>query len=88
MASSPTAIDLSRVPAPAAIAALDYETLLADGIDRFVAQWEMERVANPLLPVYVVYPPNSHLSAKVRAFVDWVVDLFARNPLLQDQRSV
>lgn len=35
------------------------------------------------LPVYVVYPPNSHLSAKVRAFVDWVVELFAANPLLQ-----
>lgn len=35
------------------------------------------------LPVYVVYPPNSHLSAKVRAFVDWVVELFAADPLLQ-----
>ncbi|MEJ5029360.1 LysR family transcriptional regulator [Comamonas sp. MYb69] len=37
----------------------------------------------PLLPVYVVYPPNSHLSAKVRAFVDWVVEIFAADPLLQ-----
>jgi DNA-binding transcriptional LysR family regulator len=33
----------------------------------------------------VVYPPNSHLSAKVRAFVDWVVELFSRNPLLQGE---
>lgn len=32
----------------------------------------------PLLPVYVVYPPNRHLSAKVRAFVDWAADLFQR----------
>ncbi|QIL83460.1 LysR family transcriptional regulator [Diaphorobacter sp. HDW4A] len=39
--------------------------------------------SQPLLPVYVVYPPNSHLSAKVRAFVDWVVELFAADPLLQ-----
>lgn len=39
--------------------------------------------SQPLLPVYVVYPPNSHLSAKVRAFVDWVVELFASDPLLQ-----
>ena len=35
------------------------------------------------LPVYVVYPPNRHLSAKVRAFVDWAADLFARHPHLQ-----
>jgi LysR family transcriptional regulator, regulator for bpeEF and oprC len=37
----------------------------------------------PLLPVYVVYPPNRHLSAKVRAFVDWAAELFQRNPHLQ-----
>jgi DNA-binding transcriptional LysR family regulator len=29
-------------------------------------------------PLYVVYPPNRHVSAKVRAFIDWVVDLFGR----------
>jgi DNA-binding transcriptional LysR family regulator len=37
----------------------------------------------PPLPVHVVYPPNRHLSAKVRAFVDWAADLFARHPQLQ-----
>ena len=35
------------------------------------------------LPVHVVYPPNRHLSAKVRAFVDWAAELFARSPALQ-----
>jgi len=35
------------------------------------------------LPVHVVYPPNRHLSAKVRVFVDWAADLFAKNPKLQ-----
>lgn len=35
------------------------------------------------LPVYVVYPPNRHLSAKVRAFVDWTAELFAKHPQLQ-----
>ncbi|MGH8788899.1 MAG: LysR family transcriptional regulator [Cupriavidus necator] len=35
------------------------------------------------LPIYVVYPPNRHLSAKVRAFVDWAAELFARHPHLQ-----
>lgn len=28
-------------------------------------------------PIYVVYPPNRNLSAKVRVFVDWVAGLFA-----------
>ena len=37
----------------------------------------------PLLPVYVVYPPNRHLSAKVRAFVDWTAELVQRNSHLQ-----
>jgi LysR family transcriptional regulator for bpeEF and oprC len=27
--------------------------------------------------LFVVYPPNRHLSAKVRVFVDWVAELFA-----------
>ena len=34
------------------------------------------------LPVHVVYPPNRHLSAKVRAFVDWAAEVFARDPQL------
>lgn len=37
----------------------------------------------PPLPVYVVYPPNRHLSAKVRAFVDWAAELFQREAHLQ-----
>lgn len=54
MALSPTVIDLSRVPAPEAIQALDYETLLAAAIDRFLVQWEIERGLDPTLPVYDV----------------------------------
>jgi LysR family transcriptional regulator, regulator for bpeEF and oprC len=34
-------------------------------------------------PLHVVYPPNRHLSNKVRVFVDWVADLFARETLLK-----
>ncbi len=33
--------------------------------------------APPPHPVYVVYPPNRHLSARLRAFVDWTVEVFA-----------
>jgi len=45
---------------------------------RLLPEW-----GHPLLPVYVVYPPNRHLSAKVRAFVDWAAELFAADPHLQ-----
>ena len=44
---------------------------------RLLEDWK-----EPPLPIYVVYPPNSHLSAKVRAFVDWVVELFSDYPHL------
>lgn len=36
--------------------------------------------SGPVIPLYVVYPPNRHLSAKVRGFVEWVVDLFSQHP--------
>lgn len=29
-------------------------------------------------PLHIVYPPNRHLSNKVRVFVDWLAELFAR----------
>ncbi len=45
---------------------------------RLLPEW-----SHPLLPVYVVYPPNRHLSARVRAFVDWAAELFARERYLQ-----
>ena len=31
------------------------------------------------IPVYVTYPPNRFLSAKVRVFIDWVVRIFQRS---------
>jgi len=33
--------------------------------------------SHPVIPIYVVYPPNRHLSARVRAFVEWTAELFA-----------
>jgi LysR family transcriptional regulator for bpeEF and oprC len=35
------------------------------------------------VPVHIVYPQNRHLSAKVRVFVEWVSELFARHPYMQ-----
>ncbi len=43
----------------------------------------MPEWTQPLMPIYVVYPPNRHLSAKVRAFVDWTAELVQREMHLQ-----
>jgi LysR family transcriptional regulator, regulator for bpeEF and oprC len=40
------------------------------------------------IPIYVVYPPNRHLSAKLRVFVDWVAELFARSDFVQRKCSL
>ena len=31
--------------------------------------------------VHAIYPPGRHLSAKVRAFVDYLVDYFKQRPM-------
>ncbi len=41
-----------------------------------------------VLPIHVVYPPNRHLSNKVRVFVDWVAELFAKHDLIQRKTSL
>jgi DNA-binding transcriptional LysR family regulator len=35
------------------------------------------------LPIHVVYPPNRHLSNKLRVFVDWTANLFANSGIDQ-----
>lgn len=39
--------------------------------------------SNEPLPVYVVYPQNRHLSAKLRVFVEWIAQLFASHATLR-----
>lgn len=34
--------------------------------------WQLEP-----MPLYLAYPPNRHVSAKLRVFIDWVVELMA-----------
>jgi phage-related baseplate assembly protein len=43
-------IDLTRLPAPAIIEALDYETLQEQFLARFAIQWAAERAVDPTLP--------------------------------------
>lgn len=39
------------------------------------------------LPLYVVYPPNTHLSNRLRVFVDWVADIFASGETIARRSS-
>jgi len=32
----------------------------------------------PRHPIHIMYLPNRHLNAKVRVFVDWAVEVFAK----------
>ena len=47
-------------------------------LEPILVDWSVEP-----LPLHVVYPPNRHLSTKLRVFVDWVAELFARDPRIQ-----
>ncbi|WP_325437674.1 LysR family transcriptional regulator [Pseudomonas nitroreducens] len=38
------------------------------------AGWTMET-----MPLFVAFPPNRHVSAKLRVFIDWIVELMARH---------
>jgi len=61
-------------------------------VQRHIASGELEPVLadwwSEPIPVHVVYPPNRHLSTKVRIFVDWVADLFASHDLIQRRSTL
>ncbi|TBN10869.1 baseplate assembly protein [Agrobacterium cavarae] len=52
---APTSIDISRLPAPQAIEALDFEALYDAFKVRFLAFWDQQRAINPALPAYDVH---------------------------------
>jgi LysR family transcriptional regulator, regulator for bpeEF and oprC len=53
------------------------DALASGRLTRVLAGWETEP-----LTVWIMYPQNRHLSAKVRVFVEWIADLFStRTPL-------
>lgn len=43
------------------------------------AEWHIDP-----MPLYVAFPPNRHLSAKLRAFIDWAVELLRDRVPLSD----
>ncbi|MGN7872774.1 LysR substrate-binding domain-containing protein [Roseateles sp. 22389] len=40
------------------------------------------------IPIHVVYPPNRHLSTKLRVFIDWIAELFSCSDFVQRQCSL
>ncbi|WP_328189518.1 LysR family transcriptional regulator [Marinobacter sp. OP 3.4] len=39
------------------------------------------------MPLYIAFPPNRHVSAKLRVFIDWVAELMALNAPVVDRSS-
>ncbi len=40
------------------------------------------------MPLYLAFPPNRHVSAKLRVFIDWVIELMAQHAPVLDRRPV
>lgn len=38
------------------------------------------------MPMYVAFPPNRHVSTKVRVFVDWIAGLMAQHAPVANRR--
>jgi LysR family transcriptional regulator for bpeEF and oprC len=51
--------------------------ILADELRPVLTEWTAQAK-----PLYVVYPPNRHLSARLRVFVDWVAQIFSQDSCL------
>jgi len=43
---------------------------------RLFADWQIEP-----MPLYLAYPQSPHVSRKLRVFIDWIVELIARQPV-------
>ena len=39
------------------------------------------------MPIYVAFPPNRHISIKVRVFIDWVAELMAHHAPVDERRD-
>ena len=38
------------------------------------------------MPMYIAFPPNRHVSAKLRVFIDWVAELMAQHAPIANRR--
>jgi DNA-binding transcriptional LysR family regulator len=42
--------------------------------------WQLES-----MPLYIAYPPNRHVSLKLRVFIDWIVEVMAQHAPVIDR---
>jgi DNA-binding transcriptional LysR family regulator len=42
--------------------------------------WKLES-----MPLYIAYPPNRHVSLKLRVFIDWIVEVMAQHDPVIDR---
>lgn len=54
-----------------------FDVMVASHLESGALVEVLQGWAPPPYPLHVVYPTNRHLSAKLRVFVDWAVELFA-----------
>ncbi|MCC5812080.1 MAG: LysR family transcriptional regulator [Ectothiorhodospiraceae bacterium] len=40
------------------------------------------------MPLYVAFPPNRHVSAKLRVFIDWIAELMGQHAPVMDRRGI
>lgn len=73
VAAAEAGLGIARIPAFVLKDAMERGTL-----DLVLGDWFPEPA-----PLYVVYPQNRHLSAKVRAFVDWVAEVLREHDGIQ-----
>jgi LysR family transcriptional regulator, regulator for bpeEF and oprC len=59
-------------------------------VQGYLTEGKLEKVLKDYpagsLPINALYPQNRHLSSKVRAFIEWVAELFSECSLLQNIR--
>lgn len=71
----------------AALAGIGICQLPSFMVQGYLTEGKLEKVLGDYgagsLPINALYPQNRHLSSKVRAFIEWVAELFAECRLLQ-----
>ncbi|WP_028535495.1 LysR family transcriptional regulator [Paludibacterium yongneupense] len=73
VAAAEAGLGIAKIPAFVLKDAMEHGRL-----ELVLGDWLPEPV-----PLYIVYPQNRHLSAKVRVFVDWIAELFQEHDAIQ-----
>jgi LysR family transcriptional regulator for bpeEF and oprC len=76
----------------AAIAGVGIAQLPSYMVQNYIASGALVVVLGTYLsddiPIHALYPQNRHLSTKVRAFIDWIAELFHDNDLVQTRSQL